>query len=141
MSRPASFVTGLLLLVPIAGCSQVAPAPEVGACLQAESVTGTEVAQIPTVDCSDEHDAQVVVTFEARDGDYPDDAEWEQIVVDGCLGGFEDFVGVPYEESQLELQDLTPSQDGWDAGDREVICVAFLVDGSQTTESFEGSGI
>ncbi len=141
MSRPLSLAVGLPLLLLLAGCSQLAPSPEVGACLQAESVTGGEVEEIPTVDCSEAHDAQVVASFQARDGAYPDDAEWEQIVVDGCLAGFEEFVGVSFEESALELQDLTPVEEGWEAGDREVICVAFLSDGSQTTESFEGSGL
>jgi Septum formation len=135
-------VAALLLLASLAGCSPaVGTSPELGDCLQRESVAGAEVETVPTVDCSEEHDAQVVAVFDARDGGYPTDEEWEQLLVDGCLAGFEEFVGVPYEESQLELQDLTPVEEGWADGDREVICIAFLADGSVTTESFEGSGL
>lgn len=58
----------------------------------------------------------------------------------GCTAGFEDYVGLSYEESSLVLQDLSPTQEGWDADDRSVLCLAYLED-ETTMESFENAQI
>lgn len=57
-----------------------------------------------------------------------------------CGAELEGFAGTAYEESSIYASSLYPSQDTWDVGDRQVICVAFLQD-STTTESFQDSGL
>ena len=125
----------------LAACgSQVATA-EVGACVNTSDFEG-EITEIPTVDCSEEHDAQVFHTFDMDDGDFPGDDAISTAVEEQCLPAFEEFVGADYQESSLDINFIGPSQDTWDqADDREVICVLYTMDGSTSTESFEGSGL
>lgn len=133
-------VAALLLVGGCGAFEAEVPTAEVGECLQQEFLAGDEVDEIPVLDCSEEHDSQVVGVFDAREGDYPGEEEWTQIVTDGCLPAFEEFVGVDYGDSELRVSQLTPAEDLWDDGDREVLCLAYL-DGETTTESFEGSGL
>jgi len=116
------------------------PTAEVGACINAVDLLGGDgVSEIPTVECTEEHDTQVFAVVELPDGEYPGDDALATLVLDECGAAFEGFVGVPPAESTLEFDGLSPSEDTWAVGDREIICLAFYPDLSTTTESFEGS--
>lgn len=104
-----------------------------------ESLDG-EVTEIPTVDCAEEHDAQVVGAFDMPGEDYPSDEEWTSEIEKSCLKGFEEFVGLEYAESTLSVRDLSPTEESWEAGDRQVLCIAFT-EAEPATESFEGAEI
>lgn len=139
--RPLATLSLAGLTLSLGGCSLLsAPSAEVGECVQMADLQAAEVQDIPTVDCTEEHDGQVVSKFVAPAGDYPTDEEWQTIIQDGCTGGFEEYVGTSYDESSLNLQDLSPTEEGWDADDRSVICIGYL-DGETTTESFENAEI
>ncbi|WP_165962964.1 septum formation family protein [Occultella glacieicola] len=130
------------LAASLAACgSQVATA-EVGACSNLEDLSG-ELTEIPTVDCGEAHDAQFVHSFDIdQDGDFPGDDAIATAAQEGCLSGFESFIGLSYEESTLELDWIAPNESTWDqANDREVLCIAFLTDGSTVTESWEGAAV
>ncbi|UFU05925.1 septum formation family protein [Ruania halotolerans] len=116
---------------------------EVGECAQLADLQSDEITEIPTVDCSEEHDAQFFHKFDLPDGDFPGTDGVQTAAEEGCLGTeFENFVGTSYEESALYANFIGPTQETWDqADDREVLCIVFLDDGTTTTESFEGSGL
>lgn len=136
-------VVPLACVVLLSGCSLLrgeAPTADVGDCIQQELLAEEQVTEIPVVECTEEHDSQVFAVFDAREGDYPSEEEWLDIVAEGCLPDFGEFVGVGFADSELLVAPLTPSESVWDAGDREVICVASL-EGETTTESFEDSGL
>ncbi|MGB3764508.1 MAG: septum formation family protein, partial [Ornithinimicrobium sp.] len=98
------------LVLGLSGCSMLgAPTAEVGECVQMSDLEAAQIDSIPTVDCSEEHDGQVVATFEGPDGDYPSAEEWQTIIREGCTEGFEDYVGITYEDSTLTLRDLSPT--------------------------------
>lgn len=127
----------------LSGCSAIAGAQpaEVGDCIQIGDITeGEEVDGVPILDCSEEHDGQVVHVFNLPDGDFPSNEEVLEAVQSSCSDGFEEFVGVAYDASKLELNWLSPIEEGWKDGDRSVQCVAYLTD-ETTTESFEGAKI
>jgi hypothetical protein len=105
-----------------------------------EVVEQAELSEIPTVDCADKHDGQVVHTFEMPGESFPSDTEWSEAIEEGCTQGFEEFVGTSYGESDLLVQDLSPTEESWESGDRQVLCLAFVSDGS-TSQSFEGAEI
>lgn len=136
--RRATVVTSIAILA-ASGCGAQVPTAEVGDCLQMKSLEG-EVTQIPTVDCTEEHDAQVVHAFDMPEGDYPSDEEWATVIEEGCLEGFEEFIGISYADSSLSVRDLSPTQESWEADDRQVLCVAFT-EAEPATESFEDAKI
>jgi hypothetical protein len=104
---------------------------------------GGEVQDLPTVDCAEEHDGEVFAVFaimDVPDGGYPDVEELQASADEGCLGAFEDYVGVPYEESTLLFANLVPTEASWADGDRDVVCFLFAEDGSPLTGSMAGTG-
>lgn len=143
-SRLVLSLTMLSVVVSGAGCALLDPPPtaEVGDCVDMGLLEEQqeEVSSIPTLACSEEHDGQVVAAFDMRDGEFPSEQEQEDVVGDECLSGFKTFVGTAYLDSDLEISIVSPTEESWADGDREVLCFAFLVE-STTTESFEGSGL
>lgn len=56
-----------------------------------------------------------------------------------CEPAFAGYVGTPYLDSDLFYDYYLPTAEGWETGDREVICVVFDSDGP-LTGSVAGSG-
>jgi Septum formation len=98
---------------------------EVGDCL-AES-SEAETFTVTTVPCSEPHSHEVFASVDLPEGDgeFPGyqaiDAEAEQL----CIAQFEGFVGLPYEQSELKIRFMTPSEQSWLAGDRVVYCAVY----------------
>lgn len=114
---------------------------QVGDCV-ADSTIGS-VEEVPVVPCDEPHRSQVIHTFDLDDGDFPGDPAMQAEAETQCTGqAFEDYVGVGFQQSELTVSFITPSQQTWDElDDREVLCLAERVDGAQLTQSVEGSGI
>lgn len=139
LPKTTALLMGAVVAVALSGCSSSAPTAEVGDCMDYAGLSG-EIQELPTLDCAEAHDAQVVAKFDLRDGEFPTDEEYVAALEENCLPAFEEYVGVPYPESTLAIADLSPLEEGWDSGDREVLCVAYTTDGP-VTESFEGSNL
>ena len=107
---------------------------EVGDCLN-ETVTTEEVEEVssvPTVPCSDPHDSEAYAATDIADGEYPGD----QAVIDQsdayCYEQFATFVGLSYDDSELELASFFPTTESWEQGDREIMCFISSPDGQVT---------
>jgi len=110
---------------------------KVGDCLNDATASGT-VTEVPIVPCSEPHDSEAYASIQVEDGDFPgDEAIKEQADAD-CVAAFGDFVGVEYNDSELEYTYYFPSAESWEQGDREILCEVYDPD-SQTTGSLEGS--
>ena len=60
----------------------------------------------------------------------------------GCLERFEKYVGATYEESELAITHLVPSEASWtQINDREVVCVAYHMELEKLTGSVRDSGM
>lgn len=96
----------------------------VGDCLPDPSSAVGEVADVPVVPCSEPHAGEVFYSH-IIDGDVmPDPPEMEAIVTEQCSGAnFESFVGLPYDQSVLEVSWLEPTVESWGGGDREILCI------------------
>jgi hypothetical protein len=93
----------------------------VGDCLDDQS--GTEVLEVPLVDCAAPHDFEVYSDFDVAGDAYPGDDEIGEQADTGCFDAFEPFVGTSYEESQLNYTYYVPTESSWTAGDRLVSCM------------------
>ena len=154
----AAPVVALLALVTLAGCTAGADAPErgddgeiveaveesdpfallVGDCMNAADL-GTLVETVPTVPCADAHDSEVYAVTDVADGDFPGDDALAAQADEFCLSEFEKFIGLSYQESEIELSYLTPTEQSWnELNDRELLC--FVIDtAGDVTGSLKGA--
>ncbi|WP_324649407.1 septum formation family protein [Georgenia sp. H159] len=130
-----------LALVGAAGCTADSVLDlEVGDCLNQSDLQGDEVSSAATVDCSEEHDAEIFGEHVFSGDDFPGQDAVEAESEETCTAEFEKFIGVPYLESELFFTMLHPSEQSWnDADDRTTLCI--VVTDEPMTESLEGAKI
>ncbi len=141
----------LLASVTLSGCSGISSllngegdvfSLEVGDCMD-DFGTASDITTVPIVDCDDEHDAEVYATEDIDSDDYPGDSDVSDAADEICIDAWEDFVGISYEDSLLNYSALTPTEQSWALGDKEVVCTISKYDESgnlvKVTDSLEGS--
>ena len=99
-----------------------------------------EISDVDGVPCAEPHAYEVLAVADYNGSVYPaTDAQLDQAFGEVCLPPFEAYVGLPYEESVLYLSAITPTEDGWNQGDREFICYLFEQDEGMVTGSQRNS--
>lgn len=111
----------------------------VGECLDL-AVEGANVVDTIEVPCDQAHDAEAFHRILLASGPFPGDAALADEADAACLERFEDYVGTDYAESEYWLDSLVPTEAGWAAGDREVVCLLVSGDGSPLVGSGYRSG-
>lgn len=103
---------------------------------------GEQVETVNVVDCEDPHIYEVyaLVDYESDDQAYPGAEDVSAYADEQCEASFEDFVGIEYESSRWYITSVTPSEETWADGDREIVCTLNLEDESEVTGSAEDSG-
>lgn len=125
-----------LTAVDTAGGVEGVATAETGDCMMWDEIGAT----FPAVPCSDEHDAEVYAVFDiAGATDYPGEDAVNALANSECVARFEVYVGVRLADSDLTGHYFTPTASTWDRGDRQVLCVAYLEDGSTVTATFKDS--
>jgi Septum formation len=141
MRRKAVILLAVILFV-ACGRQSVFSLP-VGTCFndEGESTAGEEVSSVPIVDCIEPHDNEVFALIDYTETDvYPGSEAMNQIGTDLCIEQFDEYVGIGYIDSELEVFSITPSEASWnDDGDREVVCALYNLDFSKLTGSMEGA--
>ena len=131
-------VTTLAALSLVAGgCAGSAPFdPQAGDCLRiGDADPSGPLTELTQVDCDEEHELEVFHTFELEPDDTAGDAR-VAAVAEGCLGeAFTAYVGVPADESPLQLLPLPPTTEQVADGERTVRCTVRPPDGGTTTGS------
>ena len=105
---------------------------EVGDCLNLPSESN-QVQSVEGVPCSQAHSAQAYAVFDLIGfGDaFPGSVAFDEQAEAGCYDRFESFIGVPYEESELYIQTLEPTESSWtELSDREIVCLLVPEDGT-----------
>lgn len=105
---------------------------KVGDCLNLPSEF-TEVQSVEGVPCSQAHSAQAYAVFDLIGfGEvFPGVEAFKEQADAGCYDRFASFVGIPYEQSELYVRSLTPTEEGWaQLGDREIICLLVAESGT-----------
>lgn len=103
---------------------------EVGDCT-GELATG-DLSELDAVPCSDPHTSEAYAAQDLDDGDFPGDTEVQSQADEFCSTSFETFVGLPYDDSELFLTSLTPTEESWAQGDQEILCLVYD-EAAQTT--------
>ncbi|OWY63040.1 hypothetical protein B7486_55230 [cyanobacterium TDX16] len=143
---PATTVPGAGTGTSVEGAEDISVSElEVGTCFDdpAFAAEGTAtVSETTEVQCFDPHDAEVyaIVRYTQDEQDpYPGEDAAQEYADDQCFDRFEDFVGVPYEESALDIATLWPTEDSWDDGDREATCAVFHVEHQKLEGTMDGA--
>lgn len=139
---PLSAVTTALMLL-TAGCGLFGGGGNVfelavGDCFD-RNTDGGEISEVPIVECSEPHDSEVFHTFELSDDEFPGEDALLERAEEECVPAFEEYVGVDYAHSQLDIFPITPTEGSWSRGDREVVCALYDLDQGQLEGSMEGS--
>jgi hypothetical protein len=136
-------VVVVLTLIALVTGSGPAISLDAGECLRAPE--DEQIVDVDTVPCSEPHELEVVGTVELDGDDYPGDEPVFRQALVKCEEPFASYVGVDYERSIWVLNVFTPSDQGWDAGDRTATCLVFQfaedLDYLLVTGSARGSGV
>ncbi|WP_413451987.1 septum formation family protein [Georgenia phoenicis] len=141
LRRPVIAVAAALTLLGTAGCTMNSVLDlEVGDCVNLDDLQGDEVSTVKALDCSEEHDGEIFGEHVFSGDEYPGEATVQEESDAACTEQFEEFMGLPYLESELYFVSLYPSEESWDkADDRTSLCI---VQAPETmTESLEGAKI
>lgn len=142
MTRLEVIVGAVAAVLVLASCAASAPTAQEGQCLDI-AIDASTVTTLDGFDCAQEHDAEVyhVATVTAETFDALAVAEDAEAM---CREEFAAFIGLSYEESELDIYYLYPQADSWENGDREVICAVYTPDPdtgrvTRTTGSLAGA--
>jgi hypothetical protein len=109
----------------------------VGDCLNDADVSG-EVQTVPIVSCDEPHDSEAYYSYIVADGAFPGDDAIADEAGFACVSAFDTFVGVLYEDSELDATYYSPTAESWSNGDREILCIIYDPAGP-VTGSLEGA--
>jgi len=102
-----------------------------GDCLTGSNLQLNTSGQWPTlvqaVPCDQEHTAEVYYSsnYWPADQAYPGERVKLRQATVRCNKAFHSYVGIPYSQSVFAKTVITPSQAGWDSGDRQLTCIAY----------------
>jgi putative membrane protein len=112
---------------------------EVGQCVQLPN--GSTVSRVEVVECTAEHDGEVYHIEKLTDGERPSDSALNDRMTEVCTATFEGYVGAAYDDSDLEITTLFPTEASWKLGDRDIVCIAISNDGEKLSQSVKDSGM
>jgi hypothetical protein len=98
------------------------------------------VDELRVVACDEPHDLEVLALFDLPGGSFPGHETILEMMEERCIPIFDVLVGRPFDESELSIQILAPTEETWARGDREVVCSAYALDGTKLVGSIRGSG-
>jgi hypothetical protein len=100
----------------------------------ADDQLDSEVAPtLPTVACAEPHNGEVIAAKDLPTGAYPGLEQVQQDTEVYCRSEFESFVGLPFDDSELNMFFVYPEEQGWGLGDHQIACV--VVDAEDVTGS------
>jgi Septum formation len=95
---------------------------EVGDCF---SVEADQFDTVLVVDCEQPHEYEAFFVFDhtaGPDEPYPGDDPLFEFADTECQPPFEEYVGHDYQTSIWYITSITPSEETWADGDREIVC-------------------
>lgn len=93
----------------------------VGDCLDGFT-DNSQVSTIRAIPCAEEHTDEIMAAVELSDDEYPGAVAIQDYADETCYAEFEQFVGRPWNDSQLDYGFLAPTEDSWAEGDRQILC-------------------
>lgn len=111
----------------------------VGDCFDLKDPDAQEIDAVEAKPCTQPHEYELYYAADMPDGDYPSQDAIDTWIFQNCVPEFAAYVGRDYQESELNLLPVTPTEGGWDDGDHAVQCVAYDPDNTELTESLRNA--
>ncbi len=112
---------------------------EVGDCYNDAEEQQTEATEVEVIDCASPHDNEIYLEYSLEDGDFPGADVVLEESQERCEEEFDAFVGIAYDESDLTVFPIYPTERSWEAGDRVVYCALYASDLSKLEGTMEGA--
>ena len=103
-----------------------------------------DVVGVEVLPCDAPHDNEVFAIVDhpaGSDAAFPGEEALGKHAVERCVDQFEGWVGLPYEESILDVIVIAPQADGWRLGDRSILCAAHRLDLQKLDSSVRNAAI
>jgi hypothetical protein len=97
----------------------------IGDCFDPQDVDAEQADEVNARRCDEKHQFEMMSIASMPDGAYPSDTAFEDFVAAVCLPAFDEYVGLAWEESRLDIFWYFPLEDGWSEGDRLVQCAVY----------------
>ena len=111
----------------------------VGDCFDDKDPSADQIGDVKAVPCTTEHEFEVFYVGAMGDGSYPTGDAFETYVTQNCDPAFGAYIGKAYDDSDLDIFYLTPTDDSWRLGDRTVKCAAYHPNNSRLTRPLRGT--
>lgn len=82
-----------------------------------------EVGEIRAIPCGEPHSFEAYFLTDLAAGSYPSRSALDAEIESACFPSFETYVGRDYETSELYVTSFEPTPEGWEEGDRGLLCV------------------
>jgi hypothetical protein len=135
----STLAIGALIAGAAAACTSVLDL-NVGDCYDGDDEG--EVSTVQSKACTEPHDAEVYanITHPESASAYPGRVAVQTFAEQACIDAFTAYVGIDFDTSALNVSYLTPTEDGWNQGDKVVTCVLTApVEGEKLTGSMKDS--
>jgi hypothetical protein len=146
MSTRTAALRGALVLAFLtagaAACSDSVANAGVGDCFDdpPNLVGEVDLSTLDTIDCAEPHDNEIAFIGDLEGGDeYPGDDVVQTQAVERCADAIADYVGGDPDELGLAPFPITPTEAGWNDGDRRLICSVYNADLSKIEGSLRDS--
>lgn len=112
----------------------------VGDCFDVPTTVGETIDDVQHRPCDENHTGEVMFVGDHDAAAYPGDDGFDPFVQDRCIPAFNAYTGLVFEnEPALGIGYFTPTAEGWDDGDKKIICYISRMDGAVMTESVKAA--
>jgi hypothetical protein len=111
----------------------------VGDCFVLKDPASNEVDDVTAGPCTAAHEFEMFFVGSMPEGAYPAQSAFETYLTDNCYPAFDAYIGKSHTDSELEIYWLTPTDEGWRAGDHSIQCAAYHPRVHVQTQSLKGS--
>jgi hypothetical protein len=111
----------------------------VGDCFDLKDPSVDTIEAVRAVPCTTEHTYELFFRGTMSEGDYPTDDAFDSWMAANCVPAFESYVGRSYDQSNLEVYYMVPTDGGWRSGDRSIQCALYPQNNAHPTTSLKGS--
>jgi Septum formation len=111
----------------------------VGDCFDLKDPSADTIGDVTALPCSADHEFELFYSGSMPEGAFPGDPGFKTYVQSNCFPAFAAYVGTAYDDSELDVYWLQPTDDGWRDGDRSVQCAVYHPRIHRLKESLKGS--